>query len=546
MSRYDENVMGRGATALCLTGLLALASVGVLPAQESIALSTEVNQDLGPSGVEVRGNEVQLSVEDAVALALGRNLGLQVRRYDRQQFQLQIDEAVGIYDTTLGARLTITEETSPSATELDGAAILTDENRTYGLEVSQLTPWGGTGTVSFGTFNRDSNSTFSSLNPFFSSDLDVTFSQPLLRDFGRSVTDRGIEIARLNDDMNREGFEQQVTATIQQVVNAYFALVEARAQVDVARESKDLAVELHDMNKVRVEVGTLAPLELTTSEVGIATREEEIILAEQRVGDAEDDLRTLLNLEEGPLWNTAIIPVAPEEPSRVSIDLEQAIAKSLEARPEVRSKKLELERLGIDASYWQNQLLPSLNASLTYGYNGLGGDVIERDIDGNVLSVIPGGFGDSVDQILDRDFDGWRFEVTFGMPIQNRTAKARKARADLDVDQGRLELTELTQSIRTEVRKAVRAVRSAEKQIDSAQASVRLADKNLDAERKRYENGLSTSYQVLDVQEDLSQARSREVSAKASYRRAVAEYYRAVGNLLEVSGVEWADESDVE
>ncbi|MBZ0114781.1 MAG: TolC family protein [Thermoanaerobaculia bacterium] len=546
MTKSSSFTIGRGAfAAWILVGAVALTALPVVT-DDTVQFSLAIDEDVAPSGLTVTGNEITLTVEQAVAIALERNLGLLVQRYERAQFELQISENLGIYDTNVSSQLSLAEEASPSATELDGAAVLSEETRNLGIDVSQLTPWGGTGQVLFNTFNRDSNSTFSNLNPFFSTDLDVRFSQPLLRDFGKAVTNRGIKIARLSRDISHQALEQQVTNTIQSVVNAHFTLVEAREQVAVARESRDLAVELHDMNKVRVEVGTLAPLELISSEVGISTREEEIIRAEQAVGDAEDDLRTLLNLEEGALWNVSIIPQASEDPRKVANDLDAAIEMSMEMRPEIASKRLELEQLGIDSTYYRNQTLPSLAASLTYGYNGLGGDLIERAPNGDILSVTPGGFGDSVDQIRDRDFDGWRFEVNFGFPLQNRTAKSRKARADLNVEQAQLEFTQLTQEIRTEVRKAVRAVRSAEKQIDSSAASVRLAEKNLDAERKRYENGLSTSFQVLEIQEDLSQARSRAVSAVASYRRALAEYHRATGGLLGVSGVEWDKTPDVE
>ena len=547
MTKNQRYKIGSSSCTLLGTLVIALTMLGTpVWAQESISLSTGIDAPMKESGLTISNNELQLTIEEAVAIALERNLGLLVQRYERAQFDLQIDESRGIYDTTLGGNFSISEETSASATALDGADVLTQESTSYNLEANQLTPWGGTGTAQFGTFKRESNSTFSSLNPSFTSGLDLKFSQPLLRNRGRDNTERGIRIARLNQEMNQEGFEQQVTSTIQQVINTYFALLEARQQVAVSKESKDLAVELHDMNQIRVEVGTLAPLELIQSEVGIATREEEIIRAEQSVGDAEDDLRTLLNLEEGNLWDVSIIPEAADDPVRVATDLEESIQKALESRPELASKRLELERLGIDVDFFKNQALPSLGATVTYGYNGLGGDLIQRAPDGTVLDVTPGGFGDSLDQIFDREYDGWRIELNFGMPIQNRTAKGRRTRAELDADQGRLELGELTQSIRTEVRKAVRAVGSAEKQIDSARASVRLAEKNLDAERKRYENGLSTSYQVLEIQEDLSEARRREVSAIATYRRALAAYYRSTGGLLEISGVEWSETSDVE
>jgi outer membrane protein TolC len=297
------------------------------------------------------------------------------------------------------------------------------------------------------------------------------------------------------------------------------------------------------MNRVRVDVGTLAPLELVQSEVGIATREEEIILADATVAQAEDDLRRLMHIEPGPLWDVHIVPTTAAEREPTEIDLDAAIAIALERRPEVRNQQLRNDILDLESRFFRNQLRPRLDVTARYGYNGIGGDLRDPET-GAVVS--PGGLSDAVDQLSDRLFDGWRIDLVFGYPLQNRTARARKAIADLDLEQGRQELTELEENIAMEVRTAVRGVRTTLQQIESTGASRVLAERNLEAERKRYENGLSTSFQVLEIQEDLSAARSREVTAIASFRRALAEYWRATGRIMEVAGVEFSDPQSVE
>jgi outer membrane protein len=283
-------------------------------------------------------------------------------------------------------------------------------------------------------------------------------------------------------------------------------------------------------------VGTMAPLELVQSEVGIATRQEEIIRAEARVGDAEDLLRRLLNLEAPEYWGIAIVPATDPEIERVEIDLDAALATALARRPELRARAMQLENLDLESQYFRRQTLPRLDLGVTYGLSGIGGDVRQED-----GAVITGGASDAMSQVLDREFDGWAIALTVAYPLQNRQARARSAMADIDREQGRVAYGDLQQAVRLEVRSAVRAVRTAAQQIDSAGASVRLAERNLDAERRRYENGLSTSFQVLQIQEDLTAARSRLVSAIAFYRRALVDYHRATGTLLEASDVELVD-----
>ena len=274
------------------------------------------------------------------------------------------------------------------------------------------------------------------------------------------------------------------------------------------------------MNRVRVDVGTLAPLELVQSEVGIATRQESIILAQQTRDNAEDTLRQLLHLEDGQLWDLPIIPTTAPESPPFQIDLTEAIATAMRERPELRNQELQLDLRALDVAFYRNQALPRLDLTARYGYNGIGGN-LRNPTTGEVIQA--GGAGDAISQLQDRDFDGWRIQLDFAYPLQNRTARARKAIADVSLDQGKAQMTQLEETVRTEVRTAVRGVRTAAQTIESASASARLAEQNLDAERKRYENGLSTSFQVLQIRKT-HRARAGQVAAIAGYRRALAEY----------------------
>ena len=494
------------------------------------------------TGLRLQGGVLSLRLEEAIGIALERNLSLVVERYRRSESEFRLDESLGIYDINARVDLSSFDETNPAASNLDGADIRATEGTSWNFNLSKLVPTGGTASVIWNNSRFQTNSTFALLNPSFNVDFDLRFVQPLMRNFGKEVVESGIRVARNNIEISRENFELQVIGVLQLVEDAYWSLVEAQAQLEVAEESLSLAQKLHEQNRIRVEVGTLAPLELVTSEAGIATRKEEIIRARALVGDGEDLLRQLLNLNQAEVWAASIAPETDPEMTPIELDVEQAVATALERRPELRGRRLGQQNLEIDAIFRGNQARPELNLALTYGYNGLGGDITARDFfTGEILFQAPGGYGDALDQITGADFDGWSAALNLSYDIGNRQRKAQRALADVAVERGLAEIQDLELGVITEVRRLARLVGASAEARESARVSRHLAEKNLDAEQKRYQNGMSTSFQVLEIQEDLSQARSREVNSVTGYRKALTRYYQAVGTLIEERGVELVD-----
>ncbi|HEX7180363.1 MAG TPA: TolC family protein [Thermoanaerobaculia bacterium] len=522
-------------------GLALLLTAGAARAQVA------VNSTVAPPGdasLQVQDGAVLLSLDEAVEVALRHNLGLIVERYTRAQARLGIQQNLGMYDTLANATATAAERTSPAISQL----LASSSNRqAFNFDFSQLMPTGGRLSLGWENSREESDLAFQSFNPSFDSNLSFGLVQPLLRDFGRNIQERQLLLARSRSQVSSQEFERQVTLTIQQVVNAYWDLVEARQQLIVAQQSLGLARELHDRNRIQVEVGTMAPLELVQSEAAIATREEDIIRSQASIGDAEDVLRRLLNLPDGALWATEIRPATDPEMERVPIDLEESIQTALAERPELRAQQLQIQQAQIESRFFRNQTLPSLDFNVSYGTRGAGGNLIVRDDEtGEIIRTVPGGFGDAFEQVSGFDFDGWSTALVFGFPLQNRAARAQKAIADLDLERAQTEMQDLRQAIVTEVRQAVRRVETAAKQIDAARISRQFQEKNLEAEKKRYENGMSTSFQITQIQEDLTFAKSREVTAVIAYRTALAEYQRAIGRLTESEGVTLEDPADPE
>ncbi len=507
-------------------------------------IATELSADTGDLGLTNVDGKVELSLEDVVALTLKRNLSLVVERYRRSQAIQGVEEAFGIFDLNLGGVFQLSEDTRPLTSILEVAdGSITSENAVLNFDFTQLTSYGGTANLSFDNSRFASSNRNVQPNPQFSVNLDVSYTQPLLRNFGRDITRNSILVAQNNSAISRETFESQVELLVQQASDRYWLLVEALEQLKVAEESLALAEELHGMNKIQVEVGTMAPLETVRSEAGVATRNEEIIRRTAEVEDSADVLRRLLNLERARYWDIEIVPVSDPITEYVKIDFDQAYATALEKRPDVATQRLDNEIRQLRADLARNQKKPRLDVTGGYGLNGVDGDfnIFDRETD-ELLFSSNAGYTDALDQVFEADADGWFLQAVFAFPLQNRAARARSVQADLDVKQGEIEMLDLEQRVLLNVRALARAVRTAEQQIEAAKVSTRLERKNLEAEQKRYENGLSTSFEVLQIQEDLTEALSREVSAVALYRRALNAFYFATGEILEKVGVELVDD----
>ncbi|MGD2115520.1 MAG: TolC family protein [Acidobacteriota bacterium] len=538
--RSRPTPIGRAVLAVLIAGigLFGVAADGARALE--LDLEPTALDRLPDPGVQVDEEGIHLSLDQAITVALRRNLGLVIERYNWIQSHHGVLQNLGIYDLQLTGGLNYRDTTQPTVAAVEGVPVTQETAESYQLGLTQLVPTGGTLELTTFGFTQDTNSRNVFLNPFYQAGTDLTYTQPLLRNFGTLPTERNILVARAQQTQSMEIVEQQVATTIQEVEIAYWDLVEARNQLVVAQEALRLAQTLHEQNRIRVEVGTLAPLELVQSEAGIAGREEDIIRAEAAIGDAADRLRQLLNLDEGRLWELPIVPETDPESERISVDVNEAIQTALQERPEIASELARIETLEIDTEYFRDQILPQIDLVLNYNLSGLSGDVDEMvdPVTGEITPAQMGGFGDSYEQILDRDFDEWSVQLQFSYPLQNRQRREQKIIADLALEQGLAGLEQLRKQIITEVRTTARGVETAAKQIESARVSRRLEERNLEAERKRYENGMSSSFRVLQIQEDLTQARSREVTAVTTYRTALARYYRAIGRLLEQKGVE--------
>jgi len=506
-------------------------------APEHPAVSVTVSARAGKGHAEpipaATDEGVKLSLRDAIALALANNVDLQVSIAGDEQGFYGVLQQKGIFDPLAFANVSAADQQTPQASTLGGGTSTQTKTYVGDVGVSQLLPTGGTFTLGFDNQKTDTNNRFFTINPSYDSSLFLNLKHPLLRNFGRDVTTRFIRIAKNNQAANNQVFLQNVQTTITAVEQAYWDLVYARQNLQVKKESRDLAQELYRITKIKIDVGSQAPIDIVQTEAGVAQRELDIITASQAVGDAEDRLKRLLNFAAVGRWDDRVIPTDEVRVETVPVDTNAGVEQALQNRPEVRGAIFSAANARINYDFARNQLLPQLDLNAQYGYAGLGGPNHVLDVNGNPTgAVIPGDWNDAFSQVRHGDFHNWTVGVTLSVPIFNRTARGAAGVARWSLEGSLASLEQLRQNVTVEVRNAARAIDTARQSIEAAGKSRELAERNVDAAKKKYDNGLVTAFEVLSVQNDLATARSAELQALTQYRDAMVAYHRAIGDLL--------------
>jgi outer membrane protein TolC len=491
------------------------------------------------------GETIALDLAGAFEMALQRNLNLQVGRYRLAAADVGITKSAGFFDPALELSSTASQTESPAATDLEGAQIVSSRSAQFKADLMQRLPTGTAFSLS-STFRRsESNSARNFFNPYWSGDLSFGFQQPLLDGFGTVVNRSNIIIAYNSREQTLTGFELDVIKTLQDVETAYWNLIAARKVVEVREQSLELALRLLDETNERVKVGTSAPIDLVQSEATVADRRRALIYARNSAANAEDTLKAALGFDQPAEWMASIATSESFETDPITADLNQAIETALESRPEIRQQLLAIENREHSVKIARNAVMPNLDLSASYGYSGVGGNQLALIPEtGQVVVVAPGGSRDAADQITNMDFPHWSVGLTMTMPLGNHDAKASLAQARYQLQQSKVELNALQQQITWEVRRAVRGLDDGVAAVDAAIAASEMSRRNVEAEQTKFDNGLSTNYQVLQIQEDLDAALLSELQARIDYRLAILGMRINTGTYLEAFGIEIADPED--
>jgi len=555
----------------------------------------------------IHDNKLELSLQDTVELALENNMDIAVQRYNPWLADTGIlkSKAGGFnsgggvpgaafvassantplpsYDPLLTTTLSVDDRTIPinnpltsgTGTGVSTLSGLTAHTNQYNFQYSQGF---ATGTTFFTTWNNSRSSSTSRanlFNPSVQTSIFTGFQQQLLNGFGVDVNLRNIRIAKNNRKIADWAFTQQAITTVTNTITAYWELVFARENVKVQQQAVTVAEKLYNDNKKQLEIGTMAPLDVTRAESELATDRQNLIVAQTIQLQNQQILKNAIS--RNPLApnfvDAEIIPTElPTKPALIeAATFEEAVREAFAKRPELQEQALNLLNSDIDVKATRNALLPTATLTAQYGTVGLAGNqpilgtpalvssgvpVVTVDAAGNA-TVVPGefvggqstpvvgtakaGFTDAVSSAFNNRFPDYQVSLSVQIPIRNRAAQGDNQRALLLKRQLETQLQQLKNAALLDVRNTYIALEQDRARVEAASKARELQQQTFEAEQKKYQLGASTVYLVIQTQRDLINAQGSELRALSDLAEAKANYERALGRTLEVNRVTIAD-----
>jgi outer membrane protein len=551
----------------------------------------------------IQNGKLQLSLQDAVELALENNLDIAVQRYypwvaDASILKTKAGGAgystpgadftastanLGLfsYDPQLTSGASLDDRSTPvnnpfiSGTGTSNLASLKSHSTQFTNQFSQYFETGTDLTISWNNTRSSSTSSANFFNPAVQSTLSIGFSQSLLNGFGLSVNTRNIRIAKNNRQIADWAFALQAITTITNTITAYWELVYARENVRVEEQAVAVSEKLFNDNKKQLGVGTMAPLDVTRAESELATDRQNLIVSQ--TVKLQDEQILLNAISKDPLapnlLNLEIVTLdQPKQPELIeAAPFEEAIKEAYAKRPDLQEQVLNLKNAAIDVRATRRALLPTATLSAQYSSVGLAGNspikgastVVSSGIpivdgNGNPISVngVPifepttvtprtgtnqDGFTTVQSQVFHSKFPEYSAQVTLNLPLRNRSAQADSARALLAQRQFETQMQQLKNTALLDVRNTYIALTQDRAQVAAASKARELQQQTFDAEQKKYRLGASTVYNVILTQRDFIAAEGTELRALANLEEAKANYERALGRTLDVNHVTIAD-----
>jgi outer membrane protein len=524
----DQTCYRSGLVITALSVASTLFVFGAGPVRAQTAPIAAVSATTAPA--QFQGPVRRLSIDEAVALALEQNLDLQVDRITPQIEDYSISVARSGWTPVFFSGLTTRSATNPPQDIFGGdQTAITNENLNSVLGLQQQLPWfGASYSANWNTGRITTNNIFSSFNPQLNSSVAFNYTQPLLRNFTIDATRQQVLVSSKNREISDVQLRESIAITMRNVKNAYWDLVYANNNLAVQRQSLDLAQRSYRDNRARVEIGTMAPLDIVQAEAEVAQREEGVILAEASISRAEDRLRALISnpTDQPEFWTTRLEPSDPPTYQPVSINAEAAVRNALAVRTDLAATRKQIESNDVTIRYYKNQSMPDINAVVNYSAIGLAGT--QFDLSNNfppqVLGQTQRSFGGALGDAFASDFPTWSVGLQLNYPIGRSFAESNLARARLQNAQVQKQLQSSELQVTTQIRDLARNVQTNGKRIEATRSSRALAEKRLEAEEKKFQAGMTSSFLVIQAQRDLAQARNNELAATIDYLKSVVDY----------------------
>jgi outer membrane protein TolC len=490
------------------------------------------------------GTALPLSLRDITKMALQANLDIAIAETKETSLRQDLITAHAAYDPKFSGSFSWNESKSLVSTSYDRSAnpIQTSLSHSWSAQVSQTVRTGGNWSFNLGGSRSDSNSTANLANPTFGSSYRLSFTQPLLQNFRIDSTRNQFRVINLNVKNNDSTFRKQVSDTVAQIQNAYWDLVSAISSYNNSKSSLILTRTTVAQNQRKVEVGTMAPIDVLSSQSSQASQEVQLLGAEDTIISKENSLKQLITADRSAdIWSKIIVPIDKPDFVEYKVDVSQAIETALKKRPEMEQSDITLAKSDLDIQMQKNS--QKWNLSVTGQLSGSSKSVPEcmppacNPKTYAYQNKFWGGFGTSYLYAFNTTPPSWQFSLSLSFPLSNRDNEAKMAQLKISRQTTLMNRNKQEQSIIVSVRNAVQNLQTAKKQIDTAKIGTQLAQANLDAENKRLDAGLSQTFQVLQAQDRLSSAQSSELSAYISYRRAIVTLQQQMFTLLEESNI---------
>jgi outer membrane protein len=501
----------------------------------------------------VREGILPLGVADVIRLMLQNNLDVTVNRFSPLSSGYSIEMMFRPFEPTLNLSATVGRSTQPVASQLTagaGATAFQQLYHRYSVGYGQTLHTGTRVDIDVNVNRSSSNNQFNTFNPAYSGQLLYQVTQPLLRNYGRNINDTSIRVARNNRSVSEIEFETQMIDLVSAAANLYWDLVYQREDIKVRKQSLDLAEKTLSDNRRQVQIGTMAPIDVLQAESAVAQRQEQMVTTSYIADQTQDRVKRMMtNLPDPALLLAELNPIdAARKPSGDDVmSLQEAIQYALESRPELRAIDLQIQNSDLSLKYNKNQLLPLLNVTASYTQSGVGGVQRVRSQLGadDVVSVIRGGLGDAFGQLFGYKYTGYAAGFNLSIPLSNKSAQAEYSRSLSDKQLLLARRNRLAQEIALQVRNANSQVEMNRARIVAAERALDLANRQLEAEQKKFQLGTSQLRFVLQEQQNVTAAQTSQVQALVNYAKSLVDYDRAVGRTLRKNNVEIEDQLQV-
>jgi outer membrane protein TolC len=447
---------------------------------------------------------LELSLQQAIDIAMENNLSLHTARLDTQIQTSQIAAEKARFGRNLTGGIFHQSERAPSISALEQVQNTTSNSQALTFGLSQELLSGGRLGLELSNSRSSSNVAFRTIDPVYSSSLNLNFTQPLMRGRG-AVNQTDLELARNDLEGSCIGLEDRTRSLRAEVGLAYWNLFLARANLETRRQLHAGAQRVLETVRARAEMGTGTRNSILQAEVGVAQRQEEIVVAEGIAGTAEDQLKASCALDRDPAaWGLQLLLSDRPAVAPFNANLQAGILHARDASAAYRQNQLLLKNMDLQIALARDRTRPDVALSASVGLSGIGAD-----------------YADNMEVLGKADGRSWGGGVNLSVPLGQTSDDARYEQRLLEKQRRAIDLENLELQITQQARDRHRQVRINFQRTEAASAAVRLATQNVDDQEARLSLGMSTVREVLDAQDDLASARTSHLQAIVDYSKAL-------------------------